>query len=405
MNALRFFRDNAPWLSAAGLMLFVSSPGQTFFISLFALEIRAEFNLSHGEWGGLYTIGTICSAIVMLWAGGLADRLRARALAALAAAGLAATCVAMANVNSVWMLGFVLFALRFCGQGMLSHASVVSVGRWFQATRGRALAFSALGFALAEAVLPITYVALALLLGWRMSWVIAGAMTLAAIPLFFLLLRRERRPSGDPDAVRSTGMLGRHWTRRDALGHWLFWAVLPGLLCMSSFGTALFFQQAQLVSEKGWALAAFAGLYPFYVVASLCAVFATGWALDRWGSRRILPLHLLPMATGFILLSICEGVGLAAIGMALIGATAGMGNAVIGAFWPEFYGTARLGAIRAIGASVSVFASATGPGVTGWFLDRGVSFETELLAMSAIALAISVMLWVAMRRAPALSAA
>jgi MFS family permease len=238
-----------------------------------------------------------------------------------------------------------------------------------------------------------------------MGWAIAGAMTLATIPLFFLLLRRERHPRGDVEAVRSTGMLGRHWTRRDALGHWLFWAVLPGLLCMSSFGTALFFQQAQLVAEKGWSLTAFASLYPFYVTASLCSVFATGWALDRWGSRRILPLHLLPMAAGFIILSIAEGVGFAAIGMALMGATAGMGNAVIGAFWPEFYGTARLGAIRAIGASVSVFASATGPGLTGWLLDLGVSFETELVGMSAIALAISVMLWVAMRRAPSFVAA
>ena len=200
-------------------------------------------------------------------------------------------------------------------------------------------------------------------------------------------------------------MLGRHWSRRDAVGHWLFWAVLPGLLCMSSFGTALFFQQAQLVAEKGWSLTAFAGLYPFYVGASVTSVFVTGWALDRWGSRRILPLHLVPMAAGFLLLSATEGVGLAIPGMMLMGVTAGMGNAVIGAFWPEFYGTARLGAIRAIGASVSVFASATGPGVTGWVLDLGVRFETQLVFMSAIALALSAMLAVAMRRAPALSAA
>ncbi len=404
MSAPRFFRDNAPWLTAAALMMFASSPGQTFFISLFAVEIRAEFDLSHGEWGGLYTVATLCSAAAMLWAGALADHLRARLLAGLAAAGLAATCFAMANVSAVWMLGVALFGLRFFGQGMLSHASVVSVGRWFQATRGKALAFAALGFAVAESVLPVTFVALTLWLGWRMGWAVAGAMTLAAIPLLFLLLRRERHPRGDVDMVRATGMWGRHWTRRDALGHWLFWAVLPGLLCMSSFGTALFFQQAQLVAEKGWSLSAFASLYPFYVAATLCSVFATGWALDRWGSRRILPLHLLPMAAGFVALSTAEGIGLAALGMALMGVTAGMGNAVIGAFWPEFYGTARLGAIRAVGASVSVFASATGPGVTGWLLDRGVSFETELLVMAAIAAAISGMLLAAMRFAPPLAA-
>jgi len=55
--------------------------GQTFFISIFAGEIRGEFGLSHGEWGGIYTIGTLASALLMLWAGGLTDRFRIRNLA------------------------------------------------------------------------------------------------------------------------------------------------------------------------------------------------------------------------------------------------------------------------------------------------------------------------------------
>ena len=44
------------------------------FISIFAGEIQKEFNLSNGAWGGLYMAGTLSSAIIMLWVGGLTDQ-------------------------------------------------------------------------------------------------------------------------------------------------------------------------------------------------------------------------------------------------------------------------------------------------------------------------------------------
>ena len=78
MRFFDFLRLNLPWLSAGFLLTFLSSFGQTFFISLFAGEIRLAFGLSHGEWGGLYSLGTFASAMVMIWAGGLTDLFRLR---------------------------------------------------------------------------------------------------------------------------------------------------------------------------------------------------------------------------------------------------------------------------------------------------------------------------------------
>lgn len=52
-----FLKANAPWLGAGALMTLASSFGQTFFIAIFAGEIRAEFGLGHGAWGAIYTLG------------------------------------------------------------------------------------------------------------------------------------------------------------------------------------------------------------------------------------------------------------------------------------------------------------------------------------------------------------
>ena len=64
MSYLNFLRENARWLAGGFLLTLFSSFGQTFFISLSAGEIRAEYGLSHGTFGTLYMVATLASVIV-----------------------------------------------------------------------------------------------------------------------------------------------------------------------------------------------------------------------------------------------------------------------------------------------------------------------------------------------------
>ena len=207
MRFFTFLRQNALWLGAGGLLTFLSSFGQTFFISIFAGEIRNEFSLSHGAWGGLYTLGTGVSAVVMVWAGGLTDRFRVRFLGPVILVGLAFACVLMAINPFVWMLPIVIFLLRFFGQGMTSHIAVVAMSRWFIAMRGRALAIATLGYSLGEAILPIIFVALMVYVDWHNLWLVAAGICLLGIPLLITALRQERTPQSmtqSDDPVKST---------------------------------------------------------------------------------------------------------------------------------------------------------------------------------------------------------
>ena len=118
MSLLTFLKQNANWLGAGALLAFLSSFGQTYFISIFAGEIRQSFDLSHGAWGLIYTLGTTASAVVMIWAGALTDQFRVRHLGAATLVFLALSCLLMSLVSAVWMLPLVIFALRLGGQGM-----------------------------------------------------------------------------------------------------------------------------------------------------------------------------------------------------------------------------------------------------------------------------------------------
>ncbi|HCB53039.1 MAG TPA: MFS transporter, partial [Rhodobacter sp.] len=76
MSFFTFLRTNIRFLAAGMLLAFLSGFGQTFFISLFGPEIRETFGLSYAQWGISYALATTASAVVMIWAGGLTDRLR-----------------------------------------------------------------------------------------------------------------------------------------------------------------------------------------------------------------------------------------------------------------------------------------------------------------------------------------
>lgn len=403
MGYLRFLRDNAPWLAAGVLLAFLSSFGQTFFIAVFAGEIRAEFGLSHGAWGLIYTAGTGVSALAMLFAGVLTDRFRARALGAAVLVLLAAACLFMAVVPALWALPVAIFLLRFAGQGMTSHIALVAMARWFVATRGRALSTATMGFAAGEAFLPLIFVSLLVVADWRTLWVVAAAVALAGIPLLLAFLRRERLPAAMAESSMSLGMSAAHWTRVGAFRHWLFWCMVPALLGPAAFNTAFFFQQVHLAEVKGWRHLELVALFPVYTGTSVAAMLLSGWALDRFGTARLMPWFQLPMVAAFLLLAAAPTPALALPGLVFLALTTGANATLPNAFWAEFYGTRHLGAIKAMAAAVMVLGSAIGPGVTGTLIDAGIGIEAQFVGIAGYFLVASaLMAYGVMRAAPSL---
>jgi MFS family permease len=392
MSFVAFVRDNRPWLAAGLVLTFSSSFGQTWFIALFAAEIRAELGLSDGAWGALYSLGTTASATVLILAGGLADRFRARALALAVLAAFAVACVAMARVDSVAMLGVVIFALRFCGQGMMSQIAMTAMARWFRAQRGRAVAVAGLGYSLGESIMPTLAVALAGLVGWRNTWLAAAGLLLLLAPLLLRLLAGERTPRDWAETSESLGLGGRHWTRAEALRHWMFWPVTVGVLGPPLIGTAIFFQQARIAEAKDLGLGAVAGAYPVYAAVTIMASFATGWVVDRVSARVMLPFYQVPMAGACLVLAFTAGPWTVPLAFALCGLTQGGAVALLGALWPELYGTRHVGAIRGTAVSTMVFATALGPGLTGGLLDLGIGIEAQFAGLAVVQAGLCLML-------------
>ena len=383
MHFFDFIRNNLAWLGAGALLAFLSSFGQTFFISIFSGHIRAEFGLSHAAWGGIYSLGTGASAFVMIWAGISSDYIRTRTLGTVVILALAISCIGMAHLYLVALLPLIIFALRLLGQGMCSHLAVVAMSRWFVASRGRALSIAGMGYSVAEATLPVLFVFLMGFMHWRSLWWVAAITLILATPLLRFLLNQERAPQSVAQDALSLGMKSRHWTRSEALRHPLFWCMVPALLGPSAFSTAFFFQQVHFAEIKDWQHMTLVSFFPFFTASSVLMMVISGWALDRFGTARLIGFYQLPMICAFLCFAFADSLFIFVLGLFFLSMTSGSNATLPNAFWAEFYGTKHLGALKAMAAAIMVFGSAIGPGITGLLIDLGAGLEMQYIWVSA----------------------
>jgi len=390
---MSFVRANARWL-ATGLLLAVgSSFAQTYFISIFSGEIREAYGLTDGQWGGIYTVTTLASALLLIGFGGRADTVPLSRLAVIVAVVFAVAAALMALGTAIWTLFLAVFLLRFCGQGMMTHMKATAMARWFVATRGRAMAITNLGYPVGEAVLPVVTILIIASIGWRATWGVAAAViALVLIPTLMVLLAQDRAPAGSNGGQGAPGLHGKHWTRSEVLRHPLFYAFIPFLLTPGFIGTVIFFHAVHVAEVKGWSLTDLGPSYVAYALASVTVGFVSGAVVDRIGPATLLPVALLPMAVGMFLIGPAETPVGWAVALSLVGVTQGVGATLSGTLMPSLFGTRHLGSIRAIATAVMVFSTAIGPGITGWFIDRGVTYPEQGLAQGAWCVALSLAL-------------
>jgi len=398
MPILNFLRDNARWIAGGFLLTFFSSFGQTYFISLSAGDIRAEYGLSHGGFGTLYMLATLASAATLPQIGKIIDRISVSATVLIAAPILALACLLMASSTSLALLVLAIYLLRLFGQGMFSHIAMTAMGRWFAAQRGRAVSLSAIGVNVGEAVFPISFVLVAALVGWRGSWLLAaGVLMLVALPAIYYLLKVERTPQSV--AVDPNQPAAREWTRGEVVRDPLFWASLMGVLAPPFIGTTIFFHQVYLSELRGWDPSVFAASFAIMSVMTILFALIAGQLIDWFSAIRVLPSFLVPLSLSCFVLASTDAPWGAYAFMALMGVSYGFSSTLFGALWPELYGTKHLGGIRSLIVAFMVFATAMGPGLTGALIDAGVSYPGQIAAMGAYCVAMIVVMTLVSRRA------
>lgn len=392
---LVFLRHNFRWIAGGFLLTFMSSFGQTFFISASVSEWQAAFGLSHGEFGRLYMFATLASAACLPLLGRVVDFVPPHRMILLVIPVLAGASVLAGLATSVALLVAAIFMLRLFGQGMMTHIALTTTGRWFVAERGRAISLVLLGHQGGEAGIPLAFAAVSIAFGYRVGWVSSALFLLViGLPFAYWCYRKPRVPHGQVSQEASKTPAVRNWSRAEVLRDPLFWILLTGVLAPAFIGTTIFFHQNYLTALNDWPPHLFASSLMVLAVTVVGFALLTGTVIDRVSAKRILPLFLVPLAGACFVLAASGPEFSLFIVMIFLGISYGIAMTLFGSLWPEIYGLQHLGAIRSVTVSASVLATAAGPGLTGTLIDSGVTLPTQMkfLGLYCLLAAVTMML-------------
>lgn len=365
-----FIYKNIHLLFFGFLIAFSSGFGQTFFISLFSHDFRGTFDLTNTQFGSLYSIATVLSAITIIWAGKLIDTVSLKKYTLTIVIGLAITCLMASLVFNVFILFLTIYFLRLFGQGLMGHTSRTTMARYFSINRGKALAISGFGFSIGEMVYPAIVVFLIITIGWRLTWFSSSIFIflIFGLSFYFLLRKNNFQRENDFNQVIDKGEIS--WRRRDVLKDFKFYLYLPLSLLMSFTVTGFLFHQVFIADMKSWTMINLAESFVFYAMCGIGGSIISGLLVDKFSGRALIPFHLLPMAMILFLMLFSDHVYILYLYMAGLGLSNGFTENMSNSLWAEMYGVKNLGSIKALLTFFGVLASASSPFLYGIILDQ-----------------------------------
>tara|TARA_B100000212_G_scaffold248216_1_gene189689 strand:- start:851 stop:2068 length:1218 start_codon:yes stop_codon:yes gene_type:complete len=386
MFNIKFIKSNFKYLLFGFLMTFCSSFGQTFFLGIFNPLIREDLNLSHSEFGGIYSIATLISSLTIIWLGKKIDDFKLRNFAIFVCLSLFFAAVFMSQLSGYIHLIFAIFFLRLFGQGLMSHTSSTSMAKIFNKNRGKALAISWLGLSFGEGVLPALIIYLLNFLFWKKIWItIAGFLIIIVLPLIIFLLNNFEYNEVKEDEQKINFKI-KHWTRKEVLKDIKFYFLLPAVLCPPFLITGIFINQIYLFENANWSLNFLAVSFTAYAITTVLSLQISGYLIDKFSAVKILPFYLIPMIFGFVISILFKSIFSPILLFIFIAITNGTANVLMTSTWSEIYGTRNLGAIRSITISLMVFSTALSPILFGFMIDFGLSSLKILFYMLIYAL-------------------
>ena len=366
----KFFLHDPKLLMYGFLIIFFASYGQTFFIALFNNDIKNLYKLSDGEFGMVYALSTILSSLLLINFAKLIDFVDLRIYSFLVTIGLLLPCFAIYFLpENVFFLFVIIFALRFFGQGAMTHAGLTSMTRYFGKDRGKAISFGNLGGMLGVMFLPLAVVYLHDYFNFKQIWLLCSFSIVLFIPvLYFTLSNQTERQNRFKETIKENKKI---WTTLQVIKDKRFLIYLPLTSSFSFIGTGLMFHQIFIFTQKGWTLEMLGTGFIFLGAFSIIGLLFGGTLIDLLNPKKAIIYLLLPIFIGIIFLLLFENFYFLIIYMSLYGLNLGVSSPFTGSLWAELFGLESLGTVKALFHAVVVLASALSPVIFGYIIDWG----------------------------------
>ncbi len=358
------------------IFTFFSSFGQSFFLGLFNAPIRNELGISHGQFGSIYALATICSSLLLIWVGKKIDDFKLLNYSLFVIVLLSFSSWFFSFINNIYLLAFGIFLMRFSGQGLMSHTSTTAISRYFDKSRGKALSTIWFGLSTAEFILPVFITYLFIIFTWQVIWQGIAIIIILFLPfVIYKTIKTLKLESREEKFSNFNDLRIKNWKRVEVIKDYRFYIVSLNMLAGPWIITGIFVYQSFITDSKLWSTYAIPKAFMIYSITSIFSLIISGLLVDKFSSRKLLPLINIPLLLSMATLFFTKNEIGAYIFLGLIGVTNGLANVLGSSTWAEIYGVKYIGAIKALTTALMVFATAFGTALFGIFIDNDYTIE------------------------------
>ena len=379
------------------IFTFFSSFGQSFFLGLFNAPIRNELDITHGQFGNIYATATIFSSLLLIWVGKKIDEYQIIYYSFFVILLLFFSSLFFSFINSIIFLSIGIFLMRFSGQGLMSHTSTTTISRFFEKSRGKALSTIWFGLSSAEFILPVLITYLFVSYSWRSVWQGIAIIIIIFLPFVVLnTIKKIKLDSREKDLDPKKIFKIKSWKRREVIKDYRFYIISLNMLAMPWIATGVFVYQSFISDSKMWNIYTIPKAFMVYSLASIITLFFSGFLVDKFTSRKLIPIMNIPLLISMFVLFHYQHEISAFIFLGLVGISNGLANVLGSSTWAEIYGVKFIGSIKALTTAFMVFSTAFGTAVFGLMIDNGFSIE-NIAFVSGIYIVISLFLLILIR--------
>ena len=384
----------------------MSSPGQTYVVSIFIESFIADLGISRSLVSTLYTLGTLVGSFVLPMVGYQLDRHGARLIVVLITALFGLACVYMGYVQNAFMLGLGFIALRMLGQGSLGLVCTNIINQWWVRRRGMVMGISGMaGSLISLGGFPNLINWLLPIYGWRSTYIFLGIILVFVMtPLAFIFFRNHPEDYGlQPDGGASgifrsrkrkqvpTGWTEVHWTLGQAMHTSVFWILVGSLSAISMLSTGLFFHIVSIFTDNGLTPDLAAAVFVPVAVTTALVNWGSGLLVDRVPVRVLLAIGLFFQALSLLMARSLSGITLVLIFGIVLGISSGLIRILGSVVWAMYFGRHHLGSITGFTTMITITGSAMGPMPLGIGRDLLGSYNLALIISAAIPLLLGIL--------------
>jgi MFS family permease len=401
MPTARLYYGWAVMLVAAAAMV-GTLPGRTQGLGLITEPLLADLHLDRLAYAELNLWATLLGSAGAVGIGHLIDRFGSRLVLTTVAVALGLVVCAMSQTTTLAALAVWITLTRALGQSALSVVSLAIVGQWFVRRIDTAMAaysvVMSIGFMMAFPLVG----SIVQQRGWRVAWLsIGGALVLVLAPVAWAIVRRspeavglqidgERAPisSRAPhDVEHAPALEGYLWT--DALATPAFWIFATGTALYGLVASGIGLFNESILAQRGFGAEVY---YQTLVVTALTALagnFLGGWVAVRMPLGRLMAVALLVLSLGLVALPHVSTRQQVMAWATAMGFGGGLVMVLFFSVWPRLFGRRHLGRIQGAAQALTVVASAVGPLLLAWCVDRTGSYTVMFRLLAAVIAAVA----------------